>query len=136
MPKEKQGWHTDPLQFEDVLKRLLVQYGDYVQAEAEFTLPTVAKEAVEELKQTSPKRKTKNGGAYAKSWTYTKDKSGMSIRVYNKNHYQLTHLLEKGHLKRNGHDYTKEIPHIEPASINAESKLIKAIEKSIRDGWG
>lgn len=122
--------HTDPLKFEEMLKKVLVQYGDEAQKVAVEVLPEVAKDAVSELKQTSPKRKAKNGGAYAKSWTFAKENKGKAVRIYNKDHYQLTHLLEKPHLKRNG-GYTKGQPHIEPASINAESKLVREIEEAI-----
>ena len=60
----------------------------------------VAKECVAELKNKSPN----DSGKYAKSWTYREEKGLLGAKsyvVYNARHWQLTHLLENGHLIRN-----------------------------------
>lgn len=74
----------------------------------------VRKEAVRKLKAESPKRP--GGGKYAKGWTSKKEQGRLRVGavVYGKSGtYQLAHLLEHGHLKRNG-ERTKSITHIEP----------------------
>lgn len=67
----------------------------------------VAKECVAELKHTSPVGKnTRHSGRYARSWTYREDKGLMGAKsyvVYNSRDWQLTHLLENGHLIRNAY---------------------------------
>lgn len=82
----------------------------------------VATMGVKELKQTSPKRY----GRYRRSWGKTEQKDG--VVVHNKKHYQLTHLLEKGHAKVNG-GRVKAIPHIAPV----EESMIKEFEKKAED---
>jgi len=84
------------------------------------------KDAVKELKATSPDRT----GKYAKSWAVKKKtKKGLSVEVtvYNKDHYQLTHLLENGHAKViGGRKYPEPVPpkpHIKKAEENAIEKV-------------
>ncbi len=66
-----------------------------------------AKTAVKSLKQGGPYRE--RTGEYTKGWTYGQRKDRTSVitgveryAVYNRKHYQLTHLLEKGHTHRYG----------------------------------
>lgn len=81
----------------------------------------VAEDTAKELRQTSPKRR----GAYARDWsakiTYS-DWQDIRVTVYNKRHYQLTHLLENGHAKVNG-GRVNGIPHISIAEDNAAKNL-------------
>lgn len=55
----------------------------------------------------------------------------MHYIVHNKEHYRLTHLLEKGHAKRSG-GRTRAIPHIAPAEEAAKEKFIQDVEAVIR----
>ena len=87
----------------------------------------VAKETVNKLKSTSP-RKRKGGGQYAKGWKIS-DVKGKKI-IHNKK-YQLTHLLEYGHAKVNGGRVDAKV-HIRPAEEKAIKKYISGVEKVIR----
>lgn len=88
----------------------------------------IAKKAVKTLKETSPK----DTGDYAKGWTYDKpDYYSPSTKVrtvYNKTDYQLTHLLENGHMNRNG-SRTEGKPHIAPA----EKQAVEEFEKEVKE---
>lgn len=116
---------------ESEVARLLTEYTNEVQEAVAQAVEKNAKELVEKLKLTSPKRT----GKYARSWTLKKNtKEGIaSFTVYNKNYGQLTHLLEFGHAKRNG-GRVEGIPHILPARNETEEKLTKDIEEIIRRG--
>lgn len=89
----------------------------------------VGEDTAKELRQTSPKRR----GAYARDWaskvTY-EDWQDIRVTVYNKRHYQLTHLLENGHAKVNG-GRVNGIPHISVAEENAARDLEKKVKVRI-----
>lgn len=86
----------------------------------------VGENTAKELRQTSPKRR----GAYARDWaskvTYD-DWQDIRVTVYNKRHYQLTHLLENGHAKVNG-GRVNGFPHISVAEENAARDLEKKVK--------
>ena len=85
-----------------------------------------------ELKRTSPR----DTGDYAKGWAKKKQKliGGVSYLVYNKDKPQITHLLEYGHLKRDGVNRVDGIPHIGPARDRIEKELEEEIADIIRRG--
>jgi len=86
----------------------------------------LGKEGAQKLQVNSPKRSGKRGGGYAKGWA--SKKNGTGVVVYNKDNYQLTHLLEFGHALRNG-DRTAPQPHIGPV----EEDLVTEYEKRVRE---
>lgn len=100
----------------------------------EGVVEETAKETVRQLKNTSPK----DSGEYAKSWRSKRDntlkgKWAFSMVVYNKDHYQLTHLLEHGHAKVGG-GRVAGIEHIEPAERLAERVLEETLIDKLAEG--
>lgn len=94
-----------------------------------------AKESVQKLRNTSPKR-SKGGGAYARSWTVKAERHGelTDYIVHNSKHYQLTHLLENGHVIRNKkgtYGRTNPIKHIAPVEDWAVNELPNEIERNL-----
>lgn len=117
-----------------VIAEELQKYSEEVTAKVKQVVDEVAEELVENLKQDSPKRT----GAYAKGWTSKteyEDKQTKRVRVYNKSHYQLTHLLEYGHAKRGG-GRVAGIPHIKPNEEKAIAELERRIEEAIKNDAG
>lgn len=90
----------------------------------------IAKDGVQELKRTSPinKRNTANKGRYRRGWRMDIEKGFGTVEavIHNATDYQLTHLLEKPHLKRNGGITTPQV-HIKPV----EEQCIKDFEDKI-----
>lgn len=108
----------------------LEDYTEDIGSAVEEVANKVGKEAVEELKETSPRGKTKK---YYKGWTLKKDKLGKnkySVKIWNKTSYQLTHLLEFGHATRNG-KHTKAIPHIRPVEKKYSTKFEEELKSKI-----
>ena len=114
----------------------LEDYANGVDKCLQIASEEAGKSAEDELHQTSPSRT----GDYRKSWTYSEKaiKRGKAYRtelvVYNKDHYRLTHLLEKSHRIANKYgSYGKSTPqpHIAPAQKNAEAEFVKTFEREL-----
>ena len=120
---------TDTGSVEIQMKKLLDQVDKEVQKAMDVGMKQVAKEAVSKLKSSSP-RKT---GKYARGWTTKQiDKNG--IVIHNSKHYQLTHLLENGHVIRNKkgtYGRTSGIKHIQPVEQWASEELPRRIMEKI-----
>lgn len=103
------------------------EYTEEVKEEIEISQKEVAADLVKQLKVTSPKRP--GSGKYAKGWRMKKTRTGWI--VHNKTKYQLTHLLEKGHAKRNGGRVAARV-HIRPAEEKAVRDYLTRVEKAIK----
>lgn len=116
------------------IDNMLQVYSKQVEGVMKTALEEEAQETADELKATSPKRaKGSKRGAYGRSWGVTK--RGDTYIVHNKQHYRLTHLLENGHVIRNGvgtFGRVGPIKHIEPALHKAEQRLPERIEERLK----
>ena len=109
----------------DAIVNALAEYTDEVEKGLEVEKKSVADKAVQTLKTTSPKKT----GKYAKGWT-TSNINGKQV-VHNKTDYQLTHLLEYGHAKRNGGRVAGK-PHIRPVEEEVIKDFTEGVEKVIK----
>ena len=92
----------------------------------------VAKETVQKLKNTSPKG-SPHKRKYAEGWTVSKRNQG-DLVVHNKTNYQLTHLLENGHViknKKGTYGRTHGIKHIAPAEEWASDELPRRVMEDL-----
>lgn len=117
------------------------KYGKEVVDEINDGLERIGREAVQEVKALSPvyagdhvRNVKKYGekvtsGAYKRRWTFTVDsqRGKITVTVYNRQ-WSLTHLLENGHLNRDGTTRSRAIPHISIANQHAEEKVDKLLE--------
>ncbi len=121
------------------LSKILDEYDEHVQRVTNSAITMVARETVERLKNTSPKRP--GGGSYARGWAIRRNGLAVhgnivSIVVHNRTDYQLTHLLEKGHDVINDREKgvignAKAHPHIGPAEEWASIELPAEIERRL-----
>lgn len=118
---------------EQQMDKILTDYSKNVIRETNEAFETVSKEAVQKLKNTSPKRT----GKYARSWTKKTEKGGSlktdTVVIHNKV-YQLTHLLENGHIVRNAkgtYGRTNGIKHIAPVEEWAADELPNLIKRKL-----
>lgn len=108
----------NPDAFQKTIDSFLRELGVDVSGALDDAITEVGKEAVEKLRETSPRDK----GNYAKAWKFKKNAKGQSgaleAKVYN-DRGNLTHILEFGHVKLSGDTVigtVKGQPHIEPVN--------------------
>lgn len=107
--------------FDEVSKR--------VKGVMETAIKETATETVMKLRSTSPVKT----GSYAKGWKVGK-RRGSDYIVHNATDYQLTHLLENGHIIRNKkgtYGRTNGIKHIKPVEEWAADELPRRIMEDI-----
>ena len=98
-----------------------------------------AQDTAKTLKSTSPVRSDGYNrkyppGSYAKSWGFEETGAAMgqtSYTVRNANHYQLTHLLEHGHVDSKTGRRVGARPHIAAAEQAAIEEFTGLIEKGV-----
>ncbi len=115
----------------------LNNYKEDIDEEVRETTNEVTKEAKEELIRTSPKGNGHRATPYYKGWTVkvgTRGKSKYEKVIWNKTNYQLTHLLEFGHVKSNGRGWVNSSPaggHIRPVEEKYGTKFVDLLERRI-----
>ena len=121
----------------DAIIDALMEYQEEVSDGTKEAVVQVAKECAREIRAKAP-RET---GTYAKSWTtkkVTDTRDSISVVIHSKNRYQLAHLLEYGHILKSKDGRVLGTvgakPHIRPAELNAEKKLMKKVKVVISGG--
>lgn len=120
----------------DALADTVMEYlNDYADVSAEGMKKAVRK-AGNTVKKEIGANAPKDTGAYAKSWAVKNTKetaNALEVTVYSRNKYQLAHLLEHGHAKRNGGRVAGK-SHIAPAEETGIRQLEAEIERCLRNG--
>ena len=113
------------------IKDILNEYSEDIQEAINQEAIDVANKGMKELKETSPKRT----GKYSKGWRVKTEKGRgfINCTIHNATNYQLTHLLEKPHLTRNGRRTTPKV-HIAPVEEKCIEEFQKGVENIIRTG--
>lgn len=112
------------------------QFADGLTAELEDGLSQIGRDTAAELRLTSPiseedpRNPDKKPGKYRRGWKVSKDKyrGSFTVSVHNRQ-YSLVHLLENGHLNRDGTSRSRAFPHVAPAQANAERKVDELLRK-------
>ena len=111
------------------MRELMDQVDKDVKNSAKRNIDRVSKESVQKLRNTSPRK----SGSYAQGWG-TKKQGEMDVIVHNRTDYQLTHLLENGHViknKKGTYGRTHGIKHIAPVEEWAVDELPRRIIEDI-----
>lgn len=127
------------IDLEAALKEELEKYGSIANSVLEESIKDVAEQASEKLRAVS--RFAPDGhptGEYSQDWDAITEKTGRfssTAIVYNIDNYRLTHLLEFGHVIRNGtkRDLGKApaYPHIAPVNDWAQEEAIRQIDRRL-----
>ena len=116
----------------DAVMKELSEYADVIDADMRKAVTKAGQTVRKEISANAPKRH----GDYARSWSAKKTRQAarsLEVTVYSRNRYQLAHLLEHGHAKRNG-GRTRAQVHIAPAEQDGIRQLEEDIKRSIRNG--
>lgn len=114
------------------LAEVVDQYDVKLKRATNNAMDVVAKEAVSKLKSTSPRK----SGEYARGWGIKRERGtgGINTVTVKNRVYQLTHLLENGHIVRNKKgEYGRApgIKHIAPVEDWANTELPEEIEREM-----
>lgn len=114
----------------DEIMKGLTEYSEFADSAIKKAVRKTAASVKNEISANAPKRT----GKYAKSWATKKTKENshsLEMTVHSKNRYQIVHLLEHGHAKRNG-GRVEGKPHIAPAEENGADLLESLIRKELK----
>ena len=121
------------------LQKQLSEYSQDITKGLNEVFKDLAEQGVKELQQGKPYHN--RTGQYTKNFAVTQRKTASTVQgaesytIYNKKRYQITHLLEHGHLTRKG-TRTAAFKHWQPALDNIDKAAEKAIEKVVRNAGG
>lgn len=110
----------------------LEDYADLAAEDMKEAVKRAGNTVRKEIQENAPK----DSGDYSRSWSVKKTRetaTKLEVVVHSKNRYQLAHLLEFGHAKRNGGRVSGKA-HIKPAEELGIKRLEQEIERSLRHG--
>lgn len=116
-------------QLADAVMEELDKYKDLATDDMKKAVKDAGKTVRTEITNNAPRRT----GKYAKSWrdkVTGENADSIQVTVHSPNRYQIAHLLENGHAKRNG-GRVRAIPHIKPAEDKGEEQLERDITKAL-----
>lgn len=124
--------------FAKAMNKILEQYGDQVTGAITPAAEEVADDAVQMLKTTGDYKNL--SGDYRRSFTRTTEKTwrGATVIIHNESpEYRLAHLLEHGHMIKNGtqrvYGETRPFKHWKPAEIKAVAEFEKKLREEIEN---
>lgn len=121
-------------QLAEALQNQLSEYSTAVTEELNAAYRELADAGVEELKQTHPYHD--RTGQYSKNFAVKQRKNAQSVvgaqsyTIHSKKRYQITHLLEHGHLTRSG-TRARAFPHWQEAEDRIEREAVRKIEAAV-----
>lgn len=116
----------------DAISGILDDYAEEVGDNVDAVVTEMGKKGAQALRQQSKQTFPKGSGEYAKGWKSTTEqtRAGTTATIYN-DHYGLPHLLEHGHVTRNGtgrvYPQTPGREHIAPVA----EELTATFEKEV-----
>ena len=119
-------------QLNDAISGILNEYAEDVGGNLSVIVEQMGKKGVKALKQSSQEKLNAHTDKYARGWKMQIEKGRMrtTVTIYNE-HPSLPHLLEHGHVTRNGtgrvYAPTPAHEHIKPV----EEKLVETFEREV-----
>ena len=117
---------------DDLASEVMKGLNEYAEL-ADVSMKKAVRKTATAVKNEISANAPKKSGRYRKSWTARKTRENshtLEMTVHSKDRYQIAHLLEHGHAKRNG-GRVEGIPHIAPAEEHGEEMLESLIEEAL-----
>ena len=118
------------------VNKILKEYDDDINANIDLITKAMGKEGAKALRASSRQNLKKHTGEYAKGWKYAyrKTRRYAKTTIFNE-HYALTHLLEYGHVTRNGdqrtYPRTPAHVHIAPIADEITQTFVKEVQSKL-----
>jgi len=131
---------VSPNQLAKEILKELDTYTESVTEAVDAAVGEIAKESRKKLREVKSVQGSNVWHNYPKGWTIKskKRKGRREETVWNSRYYRLTHLLENGHVIKNGtgrtYGRTRAFEHIGPINEQAQEKLLKAVQEAIEKG--
>lgn len=127
------------INFDKAVQKVLQEYGEEVLENMGEAISAVADGAVDKLKAVATFAPNGNPtGEYSRSWVQEERRTGRLSKkrvIHNEEHYRLTHLLEKGHVSKNGTGRTfgrvPAYPHIRDVNDWVQKDLPEEIKRRL-----
>lgn len=116
--------------------KILEEYQDDVKGNVAEIVTQTAKKGAQAMRRASKQATKEHTGDYSKGWTsqVNKERLGTSAVIYN-NHPGLPHLLEHGHVTRNGTGRTfpptPAHEHIAPVAEEITKTFVKEVQSKL-----
>lgn len=128
-----------PINLDKAFTEVLNEFGEECYTVMGAAITEVSDEAVNKLQSVAHFAPGGHpSGDYSKDWTkdvFPKERLKVKMVVHNLDHYRLTHLLENGHVSRNGTGRTfgrvPAYPHIAPVNDWANAELPKRVKEKL-----
>ena len=119
-------------QLESSLNKILKEYADDIQGNMDELTKKFVKKGAQAVRSEA---ESYGWGSYSSGWTSQVEEGRFSAQgtIYNEKLPGLPHLLEYGHVMRNG-KRSKAFPHIAPVEEKICEEFRKAVENDIQRG--
>lgn len=119
------------------ISQILTEYGNEVDDVLLDVMEDVGKEGRDMVKNLSPVG-NRRAGKYKNTWTFTVQRGRLWVRVYihqkatkRFNNWRLVHLLENGHMARDGSWVPPVRPHVKPTQDYVDKKAMEELKRRI-----
>ena len=113
----------------EAIAQSMEEYADLSNEVMKRSVTEVSRSVKKDIQANAPVRT----GKYKKSWAAKKvqeNANSLTMVVHSRDRYQIAHLLEHGHARRNG-NRVAAIPHIVPAEQQGVEELKEKIERGV-----
>lgn len=115
------------------LQEILLSYNKEVTEATKKAVTEVADGVMREIKSHITWKDKVYSGSFRLKTIYDNERGKYVIWHVENPHFRLTHLLELGHITRDGKTRSKTYPHVQYGAEYASANLVKEIERKVEE---